>query len=58
MAGDGKARAPQILGYGIAATQEQDSPAARQLLGQRETWNGQTMRHAGYDSDQESQEPT
>ena len=58
VAGDDEAYAPQVARDGVVATQEQQSPAGRQVFGQGETRDGHVVNHAGYDSEQECQEPT
>ncbi len=58
VAGDSEPGPQQVAGLAVVATDQQHGPAARQVLGQREPRNGHTMHHAGYDREQECQEPT
>jgi hypothetical protein len=58
MEGHGQAGPLEIASQSVIAAQEQDGPTRWQVLGERETWDGHAVIHAGYDREQECQEPT
>ena len=58
VAGHDEPRPPQITGQAVIAANEQHGPAAWQVLRQRKPRNRHAMSHAGYDREQECQEPT
>lgn len=58
MTGHGEPGPLQVTSHGIVATKEQHSSARRQALCQWEAWDGHAVNHAGYDREQECQEPT